>query len=85
MQRRERKIRRSAYEGPVQRLAEIRKAPVLAGLARQNWTEFDPYDWVVDEIGIEPVTLPSASEQSALGVGNPSGNIVEITNVPEAG
>ena len=23
------------------------KSPVLAGLARQNQTEFDPYDWVV--------------------------------------
>jgi hypothetical protein len=31
----------------IQRPAAIRKAPVLAGLARRNWTEFDSYDWVV--------------------------------------
>jgi hypothetical protein len=50
MQRRKRKIRHFASERPVQRLAEIRKAPILAGLARQNSTEFDPYDWVVETI-----------------------------------
>src|SRR4051812_20222533 len=42
-------IRRS-----LQRLAHVCKAPILAGLARQNRTEFGPYDWMVELIAIEP-------------------------------
>jgi hypothetical protein len=29
------------------------KSPVLAELARKKRTEFDPYDWVVEVIGLE--------------------------------